>query len=801
MQIKKIIATLALVLLVAGGFAQQHQTLYNIVPVPQRMFANPANLPDSKIFVELPVPYPSMYFGANNTGFKYKDLIHFDADGDSLELDVDNMIAKMADKNMLSLDQQTDLLYFGFRVKENYFSVAIRERINARFQYPSDLFSLMWNGNNPELGEVKDFSNLNVDVSHYREYGIGYAREIGDKVTVGGKVKYLYGMENIQTVNNELSLSTDPLYYHLQTRGDITLNRAGMAFDTSRSDQIGTGQYMFGQNNHGFGVDLGVVVKPNEKFTVSAAVQDLGFISWKETPANYALTNGDFAFNGLDPKDFPGLDTTTDFTTFFDTLGTVFTDSLENAFQIDTTYEGYRVPTIPRFNVGGNYNVTEDHNVGVLFSGEVYNGQFNPAVTASWNSKFGKWFNASISYSYMNRSFANLGAGFALNMGPIQWYVISDNILAPIAPQIAKTAHLHTGWNLVIGREEKDRDGDGIIDKEDECPDTPGLELYNGCPDTDGDGIIDKLDSCVTDPGLPEFDGCPDRDGDKVIDKLDDCPDTPGLAEFAGCPDRDGDKIMDKDDACPDDPGPVETNGCPDRDGDGVLDSVDECPDKPGPADHAGCPDTDGDGLFDNEDNCVEKPGPIDNKGCPFGDLDGDGVLDKDDRCPDTPGPVENKGCPFGDMDGDGVTDNVDECPQTPGPAENKGCPVVTEQEQEIIDAAFDNLEFQSGKDVIRASSYESLDSLASLLTRKPDWKLHIAGHTDDVGSATTNMRLSERRAKAVKTYLTNKGVTEENEGDRYIVEWFGEEKPIYPNDTPEGRQKNRRVEMTIEFD
>ena len=801
MQIKNIVTTFVLVLLAAGGFAQQHQTLYNMVPVPQRMYANPANLPDSKIFVELPVPYLSTYFAGNHTGFKYKDFIHFDDSGDSLEVDFDNLLDKLGNRNMLNVDQQTDLLYFGFRVKQNYFSLAVRERINFRLGYPDDLWRLIAKGNDPALGETLDFSGLNVDAIHYREYGIGYARELNEKITIGVKAKYLYGMENIQTINNELSLTTNELNYHLQTQGDITANASYYEplFDSTLTFE--PGKYLFGLGNHGFGVDLGVNAQINEKFSVSAGIQDLGFIRFKNNPRNFSLQDGDFTFNGLDPNDFPGLDTTTNFSAFFDSLGQVFTDSLENTFQIDSSRNPYTVATIPRFNVGGNYHLNDAHNVGLLFSGEVYKGQFNPAVTASFNSKFGKWFNTSVSYSYMNRSFANLGLGFALNLGPVQWYVISDNVLAPVFPQVAKTAHLHTGWNLVLGREEKDTDEDGIIDKEDDCPEEPGLALFNGCPDRDGDGIMDKEDNCPDDPGLPEFEGCPDRDKDGVMDKEDNCPDTPGLAEFAGCPDRDGDKIIDKDDACPDDPGPVETNGCPDRDQDGVLDSVDECPDKPGPADHAGCPDTDGDGLFDNEDNCVDKPGPIENKGCPYGDLDGDGVLDKDDRCPDTPGPVENKGCPFGDMDGDGVTDNVDECPQTPGPAENNGCPVVTEEEQEIIDAAFENLEFESGKDIIRASSYESLDSLATLLVKKPDWKLHIAGHTDNVGSATTNMRLSERRAKAVRTYLINKGVTEETEGERFIVEWFGEDKPIYPNDTPEGRQKNRRVEMTIEFD
>ncbi len=141
----------------------------------------------------------------------------------------------------------------------------------------------------------------------------------------------------------------------------------------------------------------------------------------------------------------------------------------------------------------------------------------------------------------------------------------------------------------------KDRDGDGIADKDDECPDTPGLPEFNGCPDTDGDGIPDHLDECPFEAGLPEFNGCPDTDGDGIPDHLDECPTVPGLAQFNGCPDTDGDGIPDKDDECPEVAGPKENNGCPwpDRDGDGVPDHLDECPDVPGTVANKGCPEVD----------------------------------------------------------------------------------------------------------------------------------------------------------------------------------------------------------------
>ena len=130
----------------------------------------------------------------------------------------------------------------------------------------------------------------------------------------------------------------------------------------------------------------------------------------------------------------------------------------------------------------------------------------------------------------------------------------------------------------------KDRDGDGIFDHEDACPDVPGISTAdpktNGCPepDRDKDGITDRLDACPDEPGPttgdPKTNGCPppkDRDGDGVKDEVDACPDVPGPADADpkknGCPDTDKDGIIDPEDACPKDPGPKDPdpkkNGCP----------------------------------------------------------------------------------------------------------------------------------------------------------------------------------------------------------------------------------------------
>jgi outer membrane protein OmpA-like peptidoglycan-associated protein len=272
-----------------------------------------------------------------------------------------------------------------------------------------------------------------------------------------------------------------------------------------------------------------------------------------------------------------------------------------------------------------------------------------------------------------------------------------------------------------------------------------------------------------------------DRDGDGIPDKIDECPDTPGLKKFNGCPDSDGDGIPDHLDKCPNEAGPAATGGCPDRDGDGVIDKDDRCPDEPGPSSLRGCPDRDGDGVPDIDDACPDEPGPAATKGCP--DRDGDGVADKDDRCPDEPGPVSLQGCP--DRDGDGVPDIDDRCPDVPGPKENFGCPV---------DEGIKNIEFDIDKFNIRPEFASTLDNVVKMMQEDPDAIVTIVGHTDNTYTRPYNMNLSKRRAESVKNYLVKNKIA----AKRIKTQYFGPDKPIATNDTVEGRQRNRRAEITI---
>jgi outer membrane protein OmpA-like peptidoglycan-associated protein len=282
-----------------------------------------------------------------------------------------------------------------------------------------------------------------------------------------------------------------------------------------------------------------------------------------------------------------------------------------------------------------------------------------------------------------------------------------------------------------------------------------------------------------------------DRDGDGIVDESDRCPDRAGPQHTYGCPDRDGDGVLDGTDQCPDVKGPIDTYGCPDRDGDGVIDSADKCPDVKGPAETGGCPDRDGDGVLDAADKCPDVNGPAVTAGCP--DRDGDGVLDAADKCPDIKGPAETAGCP--DRDGDGVLDEGDKCPDQAGPADNQGCPVpktvrLTETKVEILQ----KIQFATKQSTILPPSFQVLDEVAGVLKANPKLRVRIEGHTDIRGGARFNQKLSQARAESVRRYLIEQGIAAE----RLQAKGYGPNRPIGANDTDAGREQNRRVEFVI---
>ena len=176
-------------------------------------------------------------------------------------------------------------------------------------------------------------------------------------------------------------------------------------------------------------------------------------------------------------------------------------------------------------------------------------------------------------------AFLPLGLGLQFKVGDDTYLMLNSQYRVPVTENVEYHLYHSFGVAQSFGKKTvpvvevpvlpvvQDRDGDGVIDADDKCPDTPGLASLQGCPDRDGDGIADGDDKCPDVAGLAKYQGCPipDTDKDGINDEEDKCPTVAGVARYQGCPipDGDGDGVNDEEDKCPTRPGPVSNQGCP----------------------------------------------------------------------------------------------------------------------------------------------------------------------------------------------------------------------------------------------
>src|SRR5215203_219881 len=202
--------------------------------------------------------------------------------------------------------------------------------------------------------------------------------------------------------------------------------------------------------------------------------------------------------------------------------------------------------------------------------------------------------------------------------------------------------------------------------------------------------------------------------------------------------------------------------------------------------------DTDGDGIVDSVDFCPTIAGLLKFNGCPDSDMDG--IPDVSDNCPTIFGKEKYRGCPAPDTDGDGINDEEDSCVTVPGVIQKHGCPELSDKTITSLNVAASKIYFETGKAILLPKCFPSLDTVLNILKQYPFQHLLIEGHTDNIGDDNSNLILSENRAKAVFSYLIQKGIA----ADRLSYKGFGESKPVADNNFPEGRARNRRVVLTI---
>lgn len=449
--LRKVAALIVGIVLVYQGYAQTEATSYFMNSIPQVAIHNPAFVPNYKFSIGL--PFSSMMMGYSNNGFSYNDLVTRQ-DG-NVSADLNKLVKSLADKNYITTVGQMDLLRVGFKITPKlYMQFNATGKMYARFQLPKEVASLFVEGTAPLVGTSNNFSPEGEGLS-YLESALSASYQLNEKLTIGARLKYLKGIVNATTDRSSMSIAVND-NYEITASGDLS-------FKTSGINNFGDSNYDFGNEwknytkNNGYGIDLGATYQLIDKLTVAASIIDLGRISWKNDLYSYSLdkATANYTFSGIDVEKIVNGDS--------DYLDSEL-DSLENKFELkEGTIGSYSTWLPGKMFISGNYELMKNLNVGAVLFTEKFQGRFSPGGSASLIKNFGKWVSTSVSYTISNRSFNNLGAGVSINLAPVQFYIVGDNMLRmPLSLAVKQDLNsfvnstqffnVRFGMNIVWGR-------------------------------------------------------------------------------------------------------------------------------------------------------------------------------------------------------------------------------------------------------------------------------------------------------------------------------------------------------------
>ncbi|MDD3740203.1 MAG: DUF5723 family protein [Bacteroidales bacterium] len=477
-----------LVLIFAGVFGvtygQQALTLYNMDRVMQSQFVNPSIDVPYKIHIGgLLIPIvgqipPPLYFNYANNSFYWNHIYHKKPNtvaDTAFMVDIPLFMNKLHNTNHLRFDTQIELFNIGIRLENMFITVALTERFKYGVSLPYDLFEFTLNGNMPYMLESKphDFSGLGVNFTHFREFAVGGSMKANDDITVGARMKILFGLANVTTDFKEFSLYTDPEDYSLTAITDMKIHASLPVYfdyivhstdghldsldfeinETSVEEFLGAEgdedylsaatKYLMNFKNIGLGFDFGATYKFNPEIEFFASVTDFGFISWNTNPQNF-ISKGEYDFRGIEIEVWENED---DMNESMDKL----VDTLVNTFIFDLVETGYVTWLPSSIYVGGKYKFHELLHFTALYRGEFYRKNYMQSLTLGINSNLTNFLSAHLTWSLANNYAGNVGFGLSARMGFMSWYLITDSFTNMIWPQKAKNVNIRIGCNMVFG--------------------------------------------------------------------------------------------------------------------------------------------------------------------------------------------------------------------------------------------------------------------------------------------------------------------------------------------------------------
>ncbi len=406
---------------------------------------NPAFIPEHKFVIGLPGIYNNLHV----ENITYNDLI-IERDGQNI-IDVDRGIALLDRDNLLRENLDLETLSLGFRTGNFQLSLGHMLRYNAFADYPKTLPQLIWQGNAQFVGQNVAFGP-DLQLNAYHEYSLGLAYQLGSKLTIGAKAKYLSGVADVSTARTDLRLSTSEDVYQLQLDADYLVNSSG-ALQYDGFDQLDL-NFSFGQveteqlfsSNNGFAFDLGVHLKLG-KLDIGVSALDIGGqIDWKEDVRNYSL-KGQFEYQGLNVAQGI-LDSQTDLGNAIDTLREIY-----NPIE---TQQGYSTDLPLRTYLTLGYDLTQKIRLGALFYTENYREETYGALALNGQWTLHPILTLGATYAYRQQRYDNFGLQAIAKLGPVQVVAATDNIFTAIQPKDSHSANFRVGLNLLFQKTQEE---------------------------------------------------------------------------------------------------------------------------------------------------------------------------------------------------------------------------------------------------------------------------------------------------------------------------------------------------------
>ena len=451
---KNLIILFVLVAFTSNFNAQRNLTLADL-KTPYTYRVNPAVMPESKFFISFFPLLGSQNFQFTNRIAAINEMFVPDPTrGDSLVLNQDeSFYDRMGNKTYLGLEMTNQIFAFGFKVKKNYFTLDISNRLTTEVGLGSDLLKFLAQGNGTDLllGKRASFDGLGASLLSYIEYGLGYTRQVDDKLTVGGRIKLLSGLANLQGTNTKIGITTDASDYSLTIDGqaDVKSSNTAIFSDsayTSTLDYMRLAKMAYNFSNLGFSFDLGATYKPHEKVIVKASVIDLGSIKWTQGIANYQVKPFSYKFSGIDLNSALNDKNST----------TSLVDSLSSIFKTGKSSEAYSTGLPTRVYLGGDYIWNKYFTSGINFYNEFYNSSYRNGFILSSTLSVGHWFGMTLNYGIYAGSYSNVGLGFRLR----GFYILTDNLITAFNYQATRAASVSFGFNITVGKTKDEKKND-----------------------------------------------------------------------------------------------------------------------------------------------------------------------------------------------------------------------------------------------------------------------------------------------------------------------------------------------------